>query len=160
MTSCTAPRWGFLCRWHVGFGGRCGNVYGDLFALTVRSIPSPEKAKQWAYVTFQRHRQKMTVPLAISFLVLVSLVIGLLHGVLVTKVQGVVVPDPESEESVEQGSQDAIMVTIALSAHDVERWVWFAEGESGEYAQMWLTLENEQTDNSGTSPVNGSNVWQ
>ena len=82
------------------------------------------------------------------------------HGVLVTKVQGVVTPDPESDEAVEQSSQDSIMVTIALSAHDVERWVWFAEGESASYAQMWLTLENEQTDNSGTSPVDGSNAWQ
>jgi pilus assembly protein CpaB len=52
------------------------------------------------------------------------------------------------------------MVTIALTAHDVERWVWFAEGEAAQYAQMWLTLENEQTDNSGTSAVTGSNVWQ
>lgn len=82
------------------------------------------------------------------------------HGVLVTKVQGVVTPDPESEERQEQSSGDSIMVTIALSAHDIERWVWFAEGEAAEYAQMWLTLENEQTDNSGTTPVNGSNVWQ
>ena len=82
------------------------------------------------------------------------------HGVLVTKVQGVVTPDPESDQTAEQGSQDSIMVTIALSAHDVERWVWFAEGESADYAQMWLTLENDQTDNSGTSPVDGSNAWQ
>lgn len=82
------------------------------------------------------------------------------HGVLVTKVQGVVAPDPDSDENVEQGSQDAIMVTIALSAPDVERWVWFAEGESAAYAQMWLTLENEQTDNSGTRPVDGNNAWQ
>lgn len=82
------------------------------------------------------------------------------HGVLVTKVQGVVTPDPDSDETVEQGSQDAIMLTIALSAPDIERWVWFAEGESGSYAQMWLTLENEQTDNTGTRPVDGSNAWQ
>ena len=65
------------------------------------------------------------------------------HGVLVTKVQGVVVADPESDETQEQGAQDAIMLTIALSAHDVERWVWFAEGEAGDYAKMWLTLEND-----------------
>jgi pilus assembly protein CpaB len=52
------------------------------------------------------------------------------------------------------------MVTIALSAHDVERWVWFTEGASADYAQMWLTLENEQTDNSGTSPVDGNSAWQ
>lgn len=82
------------------------------------------------------------------------------HGVLVTKVQGVVTPDPESDEAAEQGSQDNIMLTIALSAHDVERWVWFTEGESANYAQMWLTLENEQTDNGGTSPVDGNNAWQ
>jgi pilus assembly protein CpaB len=78
----------------------------------------------------------------------------------VTKVQGVVAPDPESDEKAEQQSQDNIMVTIALSAHDAERWIWFAEGESANYAQMWLTLENEQTDNSGTTPVDGSNAWQ
>jgi hypothetical protein len=81
------------------------------------------------------------------------------HGVLVTKVQGVVTPDPETGEAQDQGAGDSIMVTIALSAHDVQRWVWFAEGESASYAQMWLTLENELTDNSGTSPVDGSNAW-
>lgn len=82
------------------------------------------------------------------------------HGVLVTKVQGVAAPDPETGETQDQGAGDNIMVTIALSAPDVERWVWFAEGEAGQYAQMWLTLENEQTDNSGTRPVDGSNAWQ
>jgi hypothetical protein len=82
------------------------------------------------------------------------------HGVLVTKVQGVVAPDPETGESADQGSGDSIMVTIALSAPDVERWVWFAEGEAANYAQMWLTLENETTDNSGTRPVTGSNAWE
>jgi pilus assembly protein CpaB len=82
------------------------------------------------------------------------------HGVLVTKVQGVVAADPESGETEEQSSQDAIMVTIALSAPDIERWVWFAEGESADYAQMWLTLENDQTDNNGTRPVDGNNAWQ
>jgi hypothetical protein len=74
-------------------------------------------------------------------------------------VQGVVTPDPETGEAQDQSAGDSIMVTIALSAHDVERWVWFAEGEAASYAQTWLTLENEQTDNSGTSPVDGSNAW-
>ncbi|MFB9307648.1 pilus assembly protein CpaB [Agromyces hippuratus] len=81
------------------------------------------------------------------------------HGVLVTKVQGVVTPDAEADTQVEQGAGDSIMLTIALSAHDIERWVWFTEGESAGYAQMWLTLENELTDNSGTSPVTGSNAF-
>ena len=44
------------------------------------------------------------------------------------------------------------MLTIALSTHDVERWVWFTEGEAASYAQMWLTLENEATDNGGSAP--------
>ncbi|MGI9824297.1 Flp pilus assembly protein CpaB [Agromyces sp. Marseille-Q5079] len=81
------------------------------------------------------------------------------HGVLVTKVQGVVTPDPETGEEPDQGAGDSIMVTIALSAHDVERWVWFSEGEAADYAQMWLTLENAQTDNDGTSPVDGSSAF-
>lgn len=82
------------------------------------------------------------------------------HDVLVTNVQGVVTPNPEAEEQVEQGAGDSIMVTIALSAHDIERWVWFAEGEASSYAQMWLTLQNEQTSNSDTAPVTGSNAFQ
>ncbi|MDQ0894595.1 Flp pilus assembly protein CpaB [Agromyces ramosus] len=81
------------------------------------------------------------------------------HGVLVTNVQGVVTPNPEAEEQVEQSAGDSIMLTVALSAHDIERWVWFAEGESATYAQMWLTLENEKTDNSGTAPVTGSTAF-
>ena len=81
------------------------------------------------------------------------------HGVLVTKVQGVVTPDAGSETQVEQGAGDSIMLTIALSAHDIERWVWFSEGEAVGYAQMWLSLENDLTDNSGTAPVTGSNAF-
>lgn len=82
------------------------------------------------------------------------------HGVLVTNVQGVVSADPETGEEQDQASGDNIMVTIALTAPDVERWIWFAEGEAAQYAQMWLTLENENTVNTGTRPVTGSNAWQ
>jgi len=82
------------------------------------------------------------------------------HGVLVTRIQGVQLTDPETGEETDQSSEARLMVTIALTAHDVERWVWFTEGEAENYAQMWLTLENETTDNGGSSPVNGSNVWQ
>ncbi|WP_448808430.1 Flp pilus assembly protein CpaB [Agromyces bauzanensis] len=82
------------------------------------------------------------------------------HGVLVTRVQGVARVDPETGEETDQSSDANVMVTIALSAHDVERWVWFTEGESADYAQMWLTLENEATDNSGTNPVDGNTAFQ
>ncbi|MGW4928691.1 Flp pilus assembly protein CpaB [Agromyces sp. NPDC004153] len=81
------------------------------------------------------------------------------HGVLVTRVQGVPAPDPDSGEAVDQRADADLMLTIALSTHDIERWVWFAEGEAANYAQMWLTLENEATDNGGSSPVTGSNAW-
>lgn len=83
------------------------------------------------------------------------------HGVLVTNVQGAVsvAVGAEEQEEVVQAAGDSIMLTIALSAHDVERWVWFAEGESAGYAQMWLTLENEATDNGGTAPVTGSTAF-
>lgn len=83
------------------------------------------------------------------------------NKVLVTNVQGAIRAQTgaDSQEESEQGSGDAIMVTIALSAHDVERWVWFTEGEAGGYAQMWLTLQNEKTDTSGTAPVTGSNAF-
>lgn len=82
------------------------------------------------------------------------------NGVLVTRVQGVAIPDPETGEKPDQTSDSNLMLTIALSTHDVERWVWFTEGESADYAQMWLTLQNDATDTSGSSPVDGSNAWQ
>ncbi len=53
------------------------------------------------------------------------------NGVLVTRVQGVALRDSESDpEAVEQDPTAGIMLTIALSTHDVERWVWFTEGEA------------------------------
>ena len=82
------------------------------------------------------------------------------HGVLVTKVQGVIPPDPETGEAVDQDAGSSLMLTIALTTHDVERWVWFTEGEAADYAQMWLTLENENTDTSGSQATNGGNAWQ
>jgi len=83
------------------------------------------------------------------------------NNVLVTNVQGAVrsAVGPDSEQESEQGSGDAIMLTIALSTHDVERWVWFTEGEAGGYAQMWLTLQNDLTNTGGSAPVTGSTAF-
>ena len=61
------------------------------------------------------------------------------HDVLVTEVQGLQV-DAEGEEA-EQAAGKLLMVTIALSTHDVERWVWAVDGNTS----VWLTLENEAT---------------
>lgn len=82
------------------------------------------------------------------------------NGVLVTRVQGITVPDANSDDS--EAGQDptaGIMLTIALSTHDVERWVWFTEGEDHNYANMWLTLQTDTTDTSGSVPVDPGNVW-
>ncbi|WP_159600761.1 Flp pilus assembly protein CpaB [Agromyces humi] len=85
------------------------------------------------------------------------------NGVLVTRVQGVSLRDSEADpEATEQDPTAAIMLTIALSTHDVERWVWFSEGEDGQhhYADMWLTLQNDATDTGGSSPVDLGNAFQ
>ncbi|GAA3937239.1 Flp pilus assembly protein CpaB [Microbacterium soli] len=83
------------------------------------------------------------------------------HGVLVTRVQGLAKPPADAEDGaqVDQQSGSNIMLTIALSAKDAVRWVWFTEGEAASYAQMWLTLENDKTDNSGAVAVTGENAW-
>ena len=81
------------------------------------------------------------------------------HNVLVAKVQGTTPSNPETGDAVDQDSGANLMVTIALTTRDVERWVWFAEGEAADYAQMWLTLENDKTDTSGSVRTDGSNVW-
>lgn len=81
------------------------------------------------------------------------------NDVLVTRVQGVTLPEGDSEGTVDQDPGAGIMLTIALSTHDVERWVWFAEGEDGTWASMWLTLQSETTDTGGSSRVDPGNVW-
>lgn len=82
------------------------------------------------------------------------------HSVLVTRVQGLAQPsDGQTEGTVDQESGSNLMLTIALSAHDAERWVFFTEGFAGDYAKMWLTLETPETDNSGAAPVTAENAW-
>lgn len=83
------------------------------------------------------------------------------NGVLVTRVQGVSIRDSEADpDATEQDPTAAIMVTIALSTHDVERWVWFAEGEAQAFGSMWLTLQNDATDTGGSSAVDQGNAFQ
>lgn len=75
------------------------------------------------------------------------------HDVLVTKVQGLAVT--EEGEPAEQAAGNSLMLTIALSTHDVERWVWAVDGG----ASIWLTLENDATDNGGSSPADEGNLF-
>lgn len=84
------------------------------------------------------------------------------HDVLVTSVQrGTTATD---EEAGEPATAEKLMVTVALTTHQIEHWIWAAEGfENAELPYVvgvWLTLENAATDNSGSSLVNGSNFYE
>ncbi|MDQ4213401.1 hypothetical protein [Microbacterium capsulatum] len=82
------------------------------------------------------------------------------HGVLVTRVQGLVKTskDGSNGSTGDQQSSTTVMLTIALSANDAARWVWYTEGVAGNYAHMWLTLENAKTSNSGAGPITSGNA--
>lgn len=87
------------------------------------------------------------------------------NRVLVTNVQlGTSVSSGAGEGDDEQESRtgDTIMLTVALNTHDAERLVWATEGyeEPADYIPyvgIWVTLQNEATDISGSAPVNESN---
>ena len=86
------------------------------------------------------------------------------NRVLVTEVKvGTSVTTGDSETESETG--DTIMLTVALATHDAERLVWATEGYEQPadyipYIGIWVTLQNEATDTSGSSPVNESNIRQ
>lgn len=80
--------------------------------------------------------------------------------VLVTAVKvGTTVTGGSAEtEGVESG--DVLLFTVALGTHDVERLVWALEAAEKVPAThgVWLTLQNEATDTTGSGPVDESNV--
>ena len=72
------------------------------------------------------------------------------NGVLVTEVQGVVAAGSRvRRRPMDQDAGDGHHADDRAVDHDIERWVWFAEGEAHDYANMWLTLQNDATDTSG-----------
>jgi len=83
------------------------------------------------------------------------------QNVLVMKVQ------PGTSYTSNKGSAPAtaaapatdLMVTFAASTPDVERLIWAAEEQSQQKAGIWLTLQNDGTDRTGSTPVTGSNVF-
>ncbi|MGY1833466.1 Flp pilus assembly protein CpaB [Geodermatophilus sp. SYSU D01180] len=83
-----------------------------------------------------------------------------LHGVLVTQVQGAPAPAGTEGGDVETASASSVapsgnvMVTMALPARDAERVVFGME-----HATVWLALEREGTDTSGTRVVTQGNVY-
>ncbi|SDL41061.1 Flp pilus assembly protein CpaB [Tessaracoccus oleiagri] len=80
----------------------------------------------------------------------VSFTQTILHGVLVARVQAVAPPEGEASD---QPPTDAHFITFAVTAADAERIVFAAE-----HARIWLTLEREESDISGTGLVTLENV--
>ncbi|MGY1712395.1 Flp pilus assembly protein CpaB [Geodermatophilus sp. SYSU D00758] len=81
-----------------------------------------------------------------------------LHGVLVTQVQGA--PGPAAEEGTETASSggaaptESLLVTVAVPARDAELVVFGME-----HGTIWLSLEPEGADSSGTKVVTQGNVY-
>ncbi|MGV8846222.1 Flp pilus assembly protein CpaB [Tessaracoccus sp.] len=69
----------------------------------------------------------------------------LMHRALVSRVQGITISEEVGGEPV---ASDGIQVTLAISARDVQRVVFAAE-----FGSLWLTLEQETTDISDTTPI-------
>jgi pilus assembly protein CpaB len=95
-----------------------------------------------------------------------------LHKVLVTRVQGAVSKPPAQTSGSADAATDggasgdpsavadpipggSLMVTVAVSASDAEKLVYAAE-----HAKIYLSLENAQSTDTGTSVVNKKKVFQ
>ncbi|CCG02923.1 Flp pilus assembly protein CpaB [Blastococcus saxobsidens] len=86
---------------------------------------------------------------------------AVLHGVLVTQVQGAPAPvDPAAEGTPETASAGgaaptgSVLVTLALPAAEAEAVVFGAE-----HGTLWLSLEPEGTDISGTEVITGTTIY-
>lgn len=81
-----------------------------------------------------------------------------LHGVLVTQVQGAPAPaDDGGTETASSGGaapSNSLMVTMALPARDAEQVVFAME-----HGTVWLALEPEGADRSGTEVTTQGNVY-
>jgi pilus assembly protein CpaB len=83
---------------------------------------------------------------------------GVLHGVLVTQVQGAPAPAPSDDtQTASAGSaapSGSLLVTLAVDARDAEAVVFGAE-----HGSLWLSLEPEGADTSGTQVLTPTNVY-
>jgi Flp pilus assembly protein CpaB len=82
-------------------------------------------------------------------------------NVLVTKVQGAPLPQAagtSSDQSTGETPNPAtmVLVTVALATHDVEKLTWATSGNG----VVWLTLENDKTNTSGSALVNSGNIYR
>jgi pilus assembly protein CpaB len=84
---------------------------------------------------------------------------AVLHGVLVTQVQGAPAPadaadDPETASAGAAAPSASLMVTLALSAAQAEAVVFGIE-----HGTLWLSLEPEGADVSGTDVITQGNIY-
>jgi pilus assembly protein CpaB len=84
---------------------------------------------------------------------------AVLHHVLVSQVQGAPsAPDPDAETGAEPTAAEtpsaSLMITLALVAKDAETVVFGME-----HGTLWLSLETEGDDTSGTRVVDENNIY-
>lgn len=81
-----------------------------------------------------------------------------LHGVLVTQVQGAPTPTDSTQKASSSQAPGApaqsLMITFALTAKQAEPVVF-----GQEHGTVWLSLEPDGADNGGTSVINNGNVY-
>ncbi len=86
---------------------------------------------------------------------------SVLHGVLVTRVQGAPSATDSSEGNVKTASAggaaptSSLLVTMALTAKEAELVVYGME-----HGSVWLSRQPEGADNSGTQVIDGSKVYE
>jgi pilus assembly protein CpaB len=83
---------------------------------------------------------------------------GVLHGVLVTQVQGAPAAPADGTETASAGTGAAptgsLLVTLAVTARDAEEVVFGAE-----HGELWLSLEPAGADTSGTQVLTQANAY-
>ena len=90
----------------------------------------------------------------------VSTTHAVLHKVLITQVQGapVTAPAPEGTQTASAGTGPAptgsLMLTLAVTAGQAEAVVFGIE-----HGTVWLSLENEDADVSGTEVITPANIY-
>ena len=94
---------------------------------------------------------------------------SVMHKVLLTRVQGAPLPNdpeaeateaPETEETATASSGSSVpvqslMITFAVTAAQAEAIVYGME-----HGSVWLTLENEKADTSGTDKLDAGNIYK
>lgn len=83
------------------------------------------------------------------------------HRMLVTRVApGTTAVSGNSDESVEPTAVAAFMITIAATTPQIEKLAFAAEQQVDGNGGLWLTLEPETADQSGSSRRTGENIFE